>query len=113
MQTKTINLSKSHLTKFQILSLKAGPKICLTTKENVFDIKSSFKEFTSKSKLRETDFGDTKLKKVFDKCKVIYALKQPKNLLCLLSKPKVQNCIFKKYGFYRYKCKDSRCSLCS
>ena len=32
IQTKTINLSKSHLTKFQISSLKAGPKICLTTK---------------------------------------------------------------------------------
>ena len=58
IQTKTINLSKSHLTKFQISSLKAGPKICLTTKGNVFDIKSSFKEFTSKSKLRKTDFGE-------------------------------------------------------
>ena len=45
---------------------------------------------------------DKKLKKVFDKCKVIHALKQPKNLLRLLSKPKVQNCISKKYGLYRY-----------
>ena len=32
---------------------------------------------------------DKKLKKVFDKCKVIHALKQPKNLLRLLSQPKV------------------------
>ena len=49
-------------------------------------------------------------KKVFDKCKVIHALKQPKNLLHLLSKPKVQNCISKKYGLYRYECKDSHCN---
>ena len=43
---------------------------------------------------------DNKLKKVFDKCKVIHALKQPKNLLCLLNKPKVQTCISEKYGLY-------------
>ena len=43
----------------------------------------------------------------FDKCKVIHALKQPKNLLCLLRKPKVQTCISEKYGLYRYECKDS------
>ena len=42
------------------------------------------------------------MKKVFDKCKLIHALKQPKNLLRLFSKPKVQNCIYKKYGLYRY-----------
>ena len=54
---------------------------------------------------------DSKLKKVFDKCKVIHALKQPKNLLCLLSQPKVQNCISEKHGLYRYECKDSRYSL--
>ena len=53
------------------------------------------------------------MKKVFDKCKVIRALKQPKNLLCLLSKPKVQNCISKKYGLYRYEYKDSHCNLCA
>ena len=34
---------------------------------------------------------------VFDKCKVIHALKQTKNLLCLLRKSKVQNCISEKY----------------
>ena len=42
---------------------------------------------------------DKRLKNVFDKCKVIHALKQPKNLVRLLSKPKVQNCISKKYAF--------------
>ena len=42
---------------------------------------------------------DNKLKKVFDNCKVIQALKQTKNLLRLLSKPKVQNCISKKVWF--------------
>ena len=55
---------------------------------------------------------DKKLKKVFDKCKVIHALKKPKNLSHLLSKQKVQNCISKKYGLYRYECKDCRCNLC-
>ena len=41
---------------------------------------------------------DNRLKKVFDKCKLILALKQPKNLLRLLSHPKVQTCISEKYG---------------
>ena len=36
---------------------------------------------------------DNKLEKIFDKCKVAYVLKQPKNLMRLLGKPKVQNCI--------------------
>ena len=53
------------------------------------------------------------MKKAFDKCKVIQILKQPKNLLRLLNKPKVQNCISEKYGLYRYECKDSRCNLCA
>ena len=56
---------------------------------------------------------DNKLKKVFDKCKVIHALKQPKNLLHLLNRPKVQNCISEKYGLYRNEWKDSRCNLCA
>ena len=56
---------------------------------------------------------DNRLKKVFDKCKVIHALKQPKNLLRLSSKPNVQTCISEKYGLYRYECKDSRCNLCA
>ena len=43
---------------------------------------------------------DNRLKNVFDKCKVIHALKQPKTLLRLLSKPKIQTCISEKYGFY-------------
>ena len=54
-----------------------------------------------------------KLKKVFDKCKVIHALKQPKSLLHLLNRPKVQNCIFEKHGLYCYECKDSRYNLCA
>ena len=56
---------------------------------------------------------DNRLKKVFGKCKVTRAVKQPKNLLHLLSKPKVQTCISEKYGLYRYECKDSRCNLCA
>ena len=47
-----------------------------------------------------SNLKDNKLKKVFDKCKVIHALKQPKNLLCLLNTPKVQICISEKYGLY-------------
>ena len=43
---------------------------------------------------------DKRLGKVFDKCKVMHALKQPKNLLCLLSKPRVQTYISEKYGLY-------------
>ena len=42
---------------------------------------------------------------------MIHALKQPKNLVRLLNKPKVQNCISEKYGLYRYECKDSRCNF--
>ena len=53
------------------------------------------------------------MKKVINKCKVIHALKQPKNLLRLLSKPKVQTCISEKYGLYRYEYKDFRCNLCA
>ena len=56
---------------------------------------------------------DNKLKKSFDKCKVMHALKQPRNLLGLLSKPKVENFISEKYGLYRYECKNSRCNLCA
>ena len=52
------------------------------------------------------------LEKVCDKCKVIHLVKQPKNLLCLLRKAIVQNCIYEKYGLYRYEFKDSHCSLC-
>ena len=53
------------------------------------------------------------MKKVFDKCKVIHALKQPENLLHLLSEPKVQNCVSKKFSLYRYEFKDSCCNLCA
>ena len=41
----------------------------------------------------------------------MHALKQLKNLLSLLSKPKAQNCISEKYDMYGYKCKDSCCNL--
>ena len=53
IQPKIINLSKRHLTKFQISLLTKGPKFCPTTKGNVFDIKSDTKGFTRKLKLRE------------------------------------------------------------
>ena len=56
---------------------------------------------------------DKKLKKLFDKYKVIDALKQPKKLLCLLSKPKVQSCISEKHGLYCCECKDARYILCT
>ena len=55
----------------------------------------------------------TDWKKVFDKCKGIHALKQPKNLLRLFSKPNVQTCMSEKYGFYRYECRDSGCNWCA
>ena len=47
-----------------------------------------------------SNMKDNTLRKAFDKCKVIHALKQPKNLLRLLSKPKVQTYISGKYGLY-------------
>ena len=50
---------------------------------------------------------DNRLRKAFDKCKVIHALKQPKNLLRLLSKPKIQTSISGKYGLYWYEWKES------
>ena len=49
---------------------------------------------------------ENRLKKVFRKCRVIHALTEPKNLLRLLRKPKVQTCISENYGLYRYECKD-------
>ena len=60
-----------------------------------------------------TNVKVNKLKNVFDKCKVIHALKQLKNLLRLLSKAKVRSCISEKYGLYRYECTNSRCNLCT
>ena len=56
---------------------------------------------------------NSKLKKLFHKWKVIHALKQPKNLLRLVNRPKVENCISEKHDLYRYECKDSRCNLCA
>ena len=53
IKPKIINLSKQHLTKFQISLLTIGPKFCPTAKGNVFEIKSDNKEFTRKLKLRE------------------------------------------------------------
>lgn len=56
---------------------------------------------------------DNILKKIFDKCKVVHSLREPKNLMPLLSKPKVKNSICEKYGFHRYECKDSHYNLCA
>ena len=42
---------------------------------------------------------DNKLKKVFDKYKIINAFKQPKKFFSLLSKLKIQNCISERYGY--------------
>ena len=81
----------------------------VSTHYSNFDSKSI--SITANSLL--SNVKDKKLKKVFDKCKVIHALKQPTNLLRLLSQPKVQNCISKKNGLYRYECKDFRCNLCA
>ena len=81
----------------------------VSTHYSNFDSKSI--SITANSLL--SNVKDKKLKKVLDKCKVIHALKQPSDLLCLLSTPKVQNCISKKYGLYRHECKDSRCNLCT
>ena len=74
-----------------------------------FDSKST--SVTANSLL--SNVKDNRLKKVFDKCKVKDALKQPKNLLRLFSKPKGQTCISEKHGLYRYECKYSRCNLCA
>ena len=48
------------------------------------------------------------MKTIFDKCKVIHTLKQPKNLLRLLNRLKVQSSISEKHGLYCYECKDYR-----
>ena len=79
----------------------------VSTHYSNFDSKSI--SSTAKSLLSNVE--DKKLKRVFDKCKVIHALKQHKNLLRLLSQPKVQNCISKKYDLCRYECKDPRCNV--
>ena len=57
----------------------------VSTHYSNFDSKSI--SITANSLL--SNVKDSKLKKVFDKCKVIHALKQPKNLLHLLNRPKV------------------------
>ena len=80
----------------------------VSTHYSNFDSKSI--SITANSLL--SNVKDNRLKKVYDKYKVIHALKQPKNLLRLLRKPKVQTCISEKYGLYRYECKDSCCNLC-
>ena len=79
----------------------------VSTHHSTFDSKSI--SIAANSLL--SNVKDKSLKKVFDKGKVIHALKQLKNLLRLLSKPKVQTCIFEKYGLYRYGCKDSHYNL--
>ena len=79
----------------------------ISTHYSNFDSKSI--SITANSLL--SNVKDSKLKKAFDKCEVIHALKQPKNLLLLLNRPKVQNCISEKHVLYHYKCKDSHCNL--
>ena len=79
-------------------------------------VSTNYRNFDSKSisiiaNSLLSNMKDNKLKKVFDKCKVIHALKQPKILLHLLNKPKVQNCTSEKYDLYRYECKNSRYNL--
>ena len=59
-----------------------------------FDSKSIYITFNSLL----SNVKDNKLKKYLTNVKLIHALKQPKNLLRLLSKLKVQNCISEKYG---------------
>ena len=81
----------------------------VSTHYSNFDSKSI--SITANSLL--SNVKDNRLKKVFDKFKVILTLKQPKNLLCLLSKPKVQTYISEKYGLYRNECKDSCCNFCA
>ena len=54
-----------------------------------------------------------KLKKVYDKCKLIHALKKPKKLLSLSTKSKLQNYISQRYGLYRYECIGSSYNLCA
>ena len=56
-QPKIINLSKRHLTKFQVSLLNKKPESCPTTKGNVFEIKSDIKEFTRNLKLGERLWG--------------------------------------------------------
>ena len=67
MKPKTINLSKHHPTKFQILLLTKRPKFRPTTKGNVLDIKSDTKKVTRKLKMRERfwriEYGDERLAK--------------------------------------------------
>ena len=58
-----------------------------------------------------TNVKNSKWKKVFHRCKVIHASKQPKNLLLLLGKPKIQNRASE--NLYRYECKDSSCISCA
>ena len=54
---------------------------------------------------------DNRLKKLFDKCEVIHALKQPKDLMRLFRKPKVQTCIPERHGLCYYECNSSRRNL--
>ena len=83
--------------------------ISFFSKHSNFDLKSI--SITANSLL--SNVKDNKLKKVFDKCRVIHTLKQPRKLLRLLNRPKVQNCISEKHGLYRNGCKDSCCNLCA
>ena len=62
----------------------------VSTHYSNFDSKSI--SITANSLL--SNVKDSKLEKVFDKCKVMHALKQPKNLMRLLNRPKISKFYF-------------------
>ena len=92
--------------------LKAKLQETAPKKEEIFIsfVSAHYISFNSKSISITANVKDNKSKKVFDKCKVIHTLKQPKNLLRSLIKAKFQTCISEKYGLYLYECKDFRCN---
>ena len=88
MKPKTINLSKRHPTKFQILLLTKRPKFRPTTKGNVLDIKSGTKEVTRKLKMRERfwgiEYGDERLVKSKSNINVDSAIPELSNISNIL-----------------------------
>ena len=107
-EQKTLLLSSSYpLTVIEKVFFNAKlPGPTPKKEEIVIPFVSTHSNFDSKSisitaSSLLSNVKDNKLKKVLDKCKIIHALKQPKNLLRLQNRPKVQNCISEKYGLYR------------
>ena len=81
----------------------------VSTHYSNFDLKS----ICNRANSSLNNVRGNKLKKVFDKCKIIHALKQPNNLLCLFSKSKVQNPFSERNGLYCYGGRNRRCNLCT